>query len=73
MMPLDLLFGSLSIVDKLCQGSKTKFNVQMADRVMDSMNSVSVAKYRRNSLEEQELPVLLWSLLFLIATGTVAR
>ena len=73
MMPLDLLFGSLSIVDKLCQGSKTKFNVQMADRVMDSMNSVSVAKYRRNSLDEQELPVLLWSLLFLIATGTVAR
>ena len=71
MVSLDLLYGSLSIVDKLCQGgeSAARFNVHVADRVMDSMNAISVAKYRRCSLEEQSLPALLWLMQYLIASA----
>ena len=71
MQPLDMLYGVLSSVNKLCQeDTKSDFNMQVADRIMDSMNSISVAKYLRCSLEEQQLPVLLWVLQYFIASGT---
>ena len=70
MQPLDLLYGSLSIVVKLCKGdSNSNFNVQVADRIMESMNSISSAKYRRCALADHELPFLLWVLQYLMGAS----
>ena len=71
MKSLDILYGSLSTVDKLCTENcpNSRFNVQVADRIIDSMNAVSSAKYRRFALEEQRLPGLLWMLQYCIATA----
>lgn len=63
---LERLYGVVPIVGKLCNQSVQPFNVEVADRVIDSLNQLADARYIRASVEAESLPSLLWTIQVLL-------
>jgi uncharacterized membrane protein YgcG len=63
---LELLYGVLPIMGKLCDATHHRFNIEVADRIIDSLNNCSDARYHRASVEDQTLPAMLWLLQYLL-------
>jgi len=66
---LDVLYGLLPLVSKLCDDTDRSFNYHVADRIVDCLNDLANAKYHRLALEDQSVPSYLWYLQYLLSTA----
>ena len=63
---LERLYGFLPIVGKLCELTAQPFNMEVADRIVDSLNNVADSRYNHIAVEDQSLPAMLWILQYLL-------
>mmetsp|Transcript_4900 Transcript_4900/g.7469 ORF Transcript_4900/g.7469 Transcript_4900/m.7469 type:complete len:406 (-) Transcript_4900:265-1482(-) len=68
-LSLDIMYGILPVISKLCESTNVQFNYQVADRIVNALNELSTVKYRRESLEDRHLSNTLWVLQYLLSTA----
>jgi len=64
----EILYGAMPMIHELCASVALPLNIQIADRIIDSLNALSTAKHKRLTLEKEQLPFMLWMLQYILST-----
>jgi hypothetical protein len=58
----------MPMIHELCRSVSVPVNIQIADRIIDSLNALSTAKHKRLTLEQERLPGMLWIVQYILST-----
>ena len=58
----------MPMIHELCGGVAVPLNIQIADRIIDSLNTLSTAKHKRLTLEQERIPSMLWFIQYTLST-----
>jgi hypothetical protein len=58
----------MPMIHSLCGSVTVPLNIQIADRIIDSLNALSTAKHKRLTLEQESLPEMLWTVQYILST-----
>ena len=56
------------MIHEMCSQVALPLNIQIADRIIDSLNALSTAKHKRLTLEQESLPEMLWTVQYILST-----
>lgn len=68
MLPVRDRYGAMPMIHALCGSVTIALNIQIADRIIDSLNALSTAKHKRLTLEQESLPSMLWLSQYILST-----
>ena len=58
----------MPMIHELCGSVPVALNIQIADRIIDSLNALSTAKHKRLTLEQERIPSMLWFIQYTLST-----